>query len=33
MKEEKYQIAQVNIARMVAPIESPEMADFVGLLD
>lgn len=33
MKEERYQIAQVNIARMVAPIESPEMADFVGLLD
>lgn len=28
-----HQLAQVNIARMIAPIDSPEMADFVDNLD
>ncbi|MBL8166022.1 MAG: DUF3291 domain-containing protein [Anaerolineae bacterium] len=28
-----YQIAQINIARMVAPLDSPVMADFVANLD
>ncbi len=28
-----YHLAQLNIARMRAPIDSPEMADFVALLD
>jgi hypothetical protein len=26
-------IAQLNIARLVAPLDSPELKDFVGLLD
>lgn len=29
----EYHLAQVNIARMLAPIDSPQMADFVALLD
>lgn len=29
----KYQLAQVNIARLRAPIDSPELADFVANLD
>src|SRR5438128_9496764 len=29
----KYQLAQLNIARMKAPLESPLMADFVNNLD
>ena len=29
----EYELAQLNIARMVAPLESPEMNDFVGNLD
>ncbi len=29
----KYNLAQVNIARMLAPIDSPIMADFVANLD
>lgn len=29
----KYYIAQVNIAKMLAPIDSPVMADFVANLD
>ena len=28
-----YHLAQVNIARMLAPLEDPLMADFVALLD
>jgi uncharacterized protein DUF3291 len=28
-----YHIAQVNIARVRAPVDSPELADFVALLD
>jgi hypothetical protein len=28
-----YYVAQVNIAQMLAPIDSPVMADFVALLD
>lgn len=28
-----YQIAQINIARMAAPLDSPVMTDFVGNLD
>lgn len=28
-----FQLAQVNIARLVAPMESPELADFVSALD
>lgn len=33
MESEKYHIAQVNIAKMLAPIDSPIMADFVNLLN
>ena len=33
MAEKGYHIAQVNIARMIAPLDSPLMADFVALLD
>lgn len=29
----QYHLAQINIARMVAPIDSPAMADFVAQLD
>jgi hypothetical protein len=29
----EYQLAQLNIARMLAPIDSPVMADFVANLD
>ena len=29
----KYNLAQVNIARMLAPIDGPVMADFVANLD
>ncbi len=29
----EYHLAQVNIARMLAPIDSPAMADFVNNLD
>ena len=28
-----FHLAQVNIARLVAPLESPELADFVAALD
>jgi hypothetical protein len=28
-----YELAQLNIARMVAPLDSPELADFVAALD
>ena len=28
-----FQLAQVNIARLVAPIDSPELADFMAALD
>jgi hypothetical protein len=28
-----YQLAQLNIARLVAPIDSPVLADFVANLD
>jgi hypothetical protein len=31
--ESDFHLAQVNVARMVAPIDSPTMADFVALLD
>jgi len=27
-----YHLAQVNVARMKAPLDAPEMADFVALL-
>lgn len=30
---ESTQLAQLNIARLVAPIEAPELADFVAMLD
>ena len=33
MRENTYHLAQVNIARMLAPLDSPEMASFVALLD
>ena len=33
MPETGYHIAQVNIARMIAPLEDPAMAEFVALLD
>jgi hypothetical protein len=33
MPPPSYQLAQVNIARMVAPLDSPAMAEFVALLD
>jgi hypothetical protein len=29
----KYQLAEINIARLRAPLESPELADFVANLD
>lgn len=29
----KYQIAQLNIATLIAPIDSPQLADFVANLD
>jgi hypothetical protein len=29
----EYQLAQLNIARMIAPVDSPVMADFVANLD
>ncbi len=29
----KYELAQLNIARMIEPLESPRMADFVANLD
>ena len=29
----RHQIAQVNVARAVAPLDDPRMADFVALLD
>jgi len=32
MASQLYHLAQVNIARMVAPLESPVMAEFVALL-
>ena len=28
-----YELAQVNVARLRAPIDSAELADFVALLD
>ena len=31
--DDLYSLAQVNIARMLAPLESPELASFVALLD
>jgi hypothetical protein len=33
MADQKYHIAQVNIARMRAPLDTPLMADFVNALD
>lgn len=33
MNAEKYHLAQVNIGRMIAPLESPVMAEFVAQLD
>ena len=33
MKSRLYHIAQVNIARMIAPLDDPVMAGFVSLLD
>ena len=33
MREGTYHLAQVNIARMLAPLDSPEMAGFVAMLD
>ena len=33
MTAEKYHIAQINIGRMLAPLESPVMTDFVAQLD
>jgi hypothetical protein len=33
MSEKQFHLAQVNIARMRAPLEDPLMADFVALLD
>jgi Domain of unknown function (DUF3291) len=29
----KYELAQMNVARLRAPIDSPQLADFVGALD
>jgi len=29
----RYHLAQVNIARLLAPIDAPQMRDFVALLD
>ncbi|TGG95067.1 DUF3291 domain-containing protein [Natronospirillum operosum] len=29
----KYQLAQLNIARLLAPLDSPQLADFVANLD
>ena len=29
----RHQLAQLNVARLVAPIDSPELADFVARLD
>jgi hypothetical protein len=29
----KYQLAEINVARLRAPLDSPELADFVGNLD
>ena len=29
----RYELAQLNIAKMIAPLESPELADFVSSLD
>ena len=28
-----YELAQVNIARLVAPLDAPRLADFVAALD
>jgi hypothetical protein len=33
MQEAEYHLAQVNVAKTVAPIDSPQMAGFVALLD
>ena len=33
MSSTKYHLAQVNVARMVAPLDDPQMADFVARLD
>jgi hypothetical protein len=33
MSNPNYHLAQLNIARLVAPIDSPVLADFVALLD
>src|SRR5437764_12962530 len=33
MQSEKYHLAQVNIGRMVAPIDDPSLVEFVDLLD
>ena len=30
---DNYHLAQLNIARMLAPIESPQLSDFVANLD
>ncbi len=30
---ERYELAQLNVARLRAPLDSPELADFVGALD
>src|SRR5262245_45083084 len=29
----KFELAQMNVARLKAPLDSPELADFVGALD
>jgi hypothetical protein len=33
MQDPGYHVAQVNIARALAPLDSPQLADFVALLD
>jgi hypothetical protein len=29
----RFELAQMNVARLRAPLDSPELADFVGALD
>jgi Domain of unknown function (DUF3291) len=29
----QYELAQMNVARLRAPLDSPQLADFVGALD
>ena len=33
MERSSYQLAQLNIGRLIAPVESPLVADFMALLD